>query len=455
MGSNGSIDFFSAEKPWYAPGKWYMSPYNWEDEVRKQMPNLPKKVEIRDVTTREADDQMGLYLPIEDRVKLALKAAEIGIKELDIGGPQLLPHQGELCRAIRKAYDEAGIDKSITRISGRFFGVAKNPKQEIDAIMAAGATDIRIAIMSPTIVGDEEFYSQLARIPEAVEYCHKEYDATITIGIDDTPGTPMKYIKTVYKGIAEAGADKAWFTDTHGICLPIAEKFLAMEIKKIVGDMPLASHIHNHHGMGVASTLAAIEGGVEEPECTWNGYGDQAGNACLEEVVCNLEAMYGVNTGVKLEKLTEISEMVEKMCGVETQTHKAYSGKGAFAFPSYYWETPTGMILAGVPKEEMAKRIAERRKIRPEGPQFNAATLGRKKDSTWGSYGSIQDRVIEAKLDTMELKHTKEDIKKIRDTLVTEIDKQVASNKELMAKKQKAYFTDEEFEKLVREIMRV
>ena len=80
---------------------------------------------------------MGLYLTIEDRVKLALAVAEAGIKELDCGGPKLLPHQGVACRAIRNAYDEAGIDKTITRISCRYFGVARNHREEIDAIIAA------------------------------------------------------------------------------------------------------------------------------------------------------------------------------------------------------------------------------------------------------------------------------------------------------------------------------
>jgi len=227
-----------------------------------------------------------------------------------------------------------------------------------------------------------------------------------------------------------------------------------MEIKKIIGDMPFACHIHNHHGMGVAVTLAAIEGGVNEPDVTWNGYGDQAGNACLGEVVCNLEALYGVQTGVKLDKLTEVSEMVEKMCGVETQKHRAYTGKDAFAFMVTSWSTPTGMMLAGVPKEEIEKRIAERQKIMPERDRFNPAVLGIKKNYTWGSYGSRQERVIKAKLETMGLKYTKKDIKKIQAALGAEVDKQVALNKGLMARKKKGYLIEEEFEKLVRKIIR-
>jgi isopropylmalate/homocitrate/citramalate synthase len=444
----------SNEKPWIVPGKWHMSPYNWEEDVRKQMPNLPEKVEIRDVTFRECDDQMGLYLTIEDRVKLALAVAEAGIKELDVGGPKLLPHQGEACRAIRDAYDEAGIDKNVTRISARYFGVARDHREEIDAIMAAGATDVRCTIMSPTIVGDKELNAQLARIPEAVKYCHDQYGATITVGMDDTSGTPKEYIRKAYTVLAECGVDKAWFSDTLALATPSAQRYLAMEIRKYIGkDMPLACHIHNYHGMGTATTLGAIEGGTTEPDCTWNAYGDQAGNACLEEVVCNLESLYGVKTGVKLEKLTEISEMVERMCGVETQYHKAFTGKGAFAFMSYEWATPLGMVLAGVPKDEIEKRIEERKKIRGEGGRFNPELLGRKADFCWGSYGSRQARVVKAKLEMEGVQYKEEDIQKILDALVIDVDRQVAINKELMSKKLPAYLTDEEFMDLARRII--
>jgi isopropylmalate/homocitrate/citramalate synthase len=450
MSKNGSN-----EKPWIVPGKWYMSPYNWEEDVRIQMPNLPAKVEIRDVTFRECDDQMGLYLTIEDRVKLALKVAEAGIKEIDVGGPKLLPHQGKACRAIRDAYDEAGIDKTVTRISARYFAVARDPRAEIDAIMAAGATDVRCVVMSPSIVGDAELHAQLARMPEAVKYCHEKYGATITVGMDDTSGTPKEYIPKVYTALAECGVDKAWFSDTLALATPSAQRYLAVEIRKYIGrDMPLACHIHNHHGMGTATTLGAVEGGTTEPDCTWNGYGDQGGNACLEEVVCNLESLYGVHTGVKLEKLTEISEMVERMCGVETQYHKAFTGKGAFAFMSYDWAAPLGMVLAGVSKAEIEKRIEERKKIRGEDYRFNPVLLGRKIDFCWGSYGSRQPRVVKAKLEMEGVPYKVEDIRKILDALAMEVDRQVASNKELMSKKQPAYLTDEEFMDLARRIIR-
>lgn len=443
-----------SDRPWYAPDKWNVSLYNWADEVRKQMPNLPKKVEIRDVSLREADDQMGLYLTVEDKVKLALKSSEAGAKELDIGGPNLMPHQAETCRGVRKAFDKAGIDKSVTRISGRYFGLSRDHKHEIDVIMAAGATDVRFVVMSPTISGVEKFEKQLAQIPEAVDYCHKKYGATMTMGMDDTSRTAIEFVEQAYKTIIAAGADKAWFSDTKGVAIPTAQRYLAEQIRGIIGpDMPLACHIHNMAGMATATTLAAIEGGVTEPDVTWNGYGDQAGNACLEEVVCDLEAYYGVQTGMKMEKLTEVAEMVERMCGMETQRHKAYSGKDAFAFMINTWGNPIGMMLTGVSKEEAEKMIAERKQVSEREP-FNPAVLGRKNIYCWGSYGSRQERVMKAKLENMGLKYTEDDIKKIMDAVIVEVDKQVALNKELMAQKRPGYLTDEELDVLVRKIVR-
>jgi 2-isopropylmalate synthase len=439
------------EKPWFVPGKWCVGIRNWADEVRRQMPNLPKKIEIIDVTLREADDQMGLYLTLEDKVKLALMSSAVGARELDIGGPSSKPHQAEVCRAVRKAFDKAGIDRSITRISGRYFGIAKDHKHEIDVIMGAGATDIRCTVNSPTVAGAKAFEEQVARIPEAVDYTHNKYGTAFTVSMDETVRAPMEYIHRVYKIFVDAGVDKAKFTDTNGVSIPSATRYLAMEIKKIIGDMPLGCHIHNHSGLGVANTLAAIEGGVTEPDCTWNGYGDQAGLNCLAEVVCDLEALYGVKTGFKLEKLTEVSEMVEKMCGVEVQKHKAFTGKDAFAFMINSLSSPIGLVLGGAAKEEVEKIIADRDK--QGGEPYVAAAFGRKKDYCWGSYGSRRERLVKGKLDVMGLKYTDQDIKKILQALVAEVDKQVTLNKELMAKKQRGYLTDEEFEKLVREII--
>jgi hypothetical protein len=120
---------------------------------------------------------------------------------------------------------------------------------------------------------------------------------------------------------------------------------------------------------------------------------------------------------------------------------------------SYEWATPLGMVLAGVPKDEIAKRIEARKKIRGDGGRFNPALLGRRTDWCWGSYGSQQARVVKAKLEMEEVQYKEADIQKILDALAKEVDRQVVNNKALMAKKLPAYLTDEEFMDLARQII--
>ena len=442
-----------SKKPWAVPGKWSVGVHNFAEEVRKQMPNLPKKVEIRDVTIREADDQMGLYLTCADKVKLALKSSACGVKELDIGGPNLAPHQGEACRAIRDAFDKVGIDKTVTRISGRFFGMAKDIPQQIDGVMAAGCTDVRMTIMSPTITGFDAYYEQIKKIPIAAEYAHKKYGATMTCGVDETSRTPIEYLVPAYEMIKNSGVDKAWFADTNGVAIPAAQKYLASEIRKMIGpDMPLATHIHNHGGMASATCLAAVEGGVTEPDVTWNGYGDQAGFACLEEVVCDLEAYYDVRTGIDITKLTEVSEWLEQACGMETQRHKAFSGKDAFAYMINHWDAPIGLMLSGVAKSEIAQVIEARNKVGQKEP-YNPEVLGRKYIWAWGCYASRQVRVVKAKLDLMGLTCTDEQAQQLLDQVIAKVDEQVTLNKKLMAQKKPGYVTDEEFEQMVHKML--
>ena len=74
-------------KPWDVEGKWSISHFGWADEVRKEMPLLPQKVTVRDVTFREGDDNVGYRVSVEDKLEMLRLAVEMGVEEIDIGGP--------------------------------------------------------------------------------------------------------------------------------------------------------------------------------------------------------------------------------------------------------------------------------------------------------------------------------------------------------------------------------
>ncbi len=93
----------------------------------------------------------------------------------------------------------------------------------------------------------------------------------------------------------------------------------------------LSVHCHNDFGLATANTLTAIECGATAPHVCVNGLGERAGNASLEEVVVLLEALYGVRTGVRTERLTELSRLVEELSGVPVAPNKALVGYNAFS----------------------------------------------------------------------------------------------------------------------------
>jgi hypothetical protein len=128
-------------KPWDIEGKWSVSHIGWAEDLRKEMPLLPKKVTIRDVTFREGDDCVGYRVSVEDKLEMLRLAVEMGIEEIDIGGPSMHVHQYEFGKAVAKS----GIK---VRKTGRFFANnTKDYKRDVDVCVEAGSDNFRIILM--------------------------------------------------------------------------------------------------------------------------------------------------------------------------------------------------------------------------------------------------------------------------------------------------------------------
>ncbi|MEM2042907.1 MAG: 2-isopropylmalate synthase, partial [Nitrososphaerota archaeon] len=104
-------------------------------------------------------------------------------------------------------------------------------------------------------------------------------------------------------------------------------------VKGVTG-LPVAVHCHDDMGLATANTLAGVEGGAEIVHVTVNGIGERAGNTSLEEVVLALETLYGVKTGIRLEKLASVSRLVSRLTGMVVQKNKAVVGDNAFSHES-------------------------------------------------------------------------------------------------------------------------
>lgn len=393
----------------------------WDDAVRKQMPNLPKKAGLRDVTFREGDDCPGFTLSVDEKMELLRIAVEMGVEEIDIGGPSMHPHQLRFA----KAAAESGLN---VRRTGRFFAnTDMDYKKATDICMESGSTNIRIVIMA---LSEEAILEQLKIFPAMVDYVHSQYKTDVCWSLSDTFRVPMEMIKKVYKAGVDAGADKASVNDTFGVATPAVMRYLTSTVKKMLPEgLPMKAHCHNNYGMATANSLAAVEGGANEVDVAINGYGDDAGNASLEEVAVALEALYGIDTGLKLEMLTQYCQRAIEIGKLPIQAHKAISGENAFLRPMYVWSGKNMATESWQAAEALDPRV-----------------VGAADNIVFGPKGSLDDEPIEWKFKELGIPYTAEDIVKVRETV------QQLIKEEVSVKLPRKYLKESEFEDILKKV---
>jgi 2-isopropylmalate synthase len=170
----------------------------------------------------------------------------------------------------------------------------------------------------------------------------REYTDNIEFSPEDASRTEMEFLEEMVMAAVEAGATTINLPDTVGYATPKAygeifshllNKFPQLKQRGII----LSSHCHNELGLAVANSLAAVEGGARQVECTINGIGERAGNAAMEEIVMALKTradFYQVGTRIDATKIYPASRMVSTLTGLAVQRNKAIVGENAFAHES-------------------------------------------------------------------------------------------------------------------------
>ena len=392
-------------KPWYAPGKWYTSPLNWETPVRAQMAGLPKKVFLRDVTMREGEETVGAIISPDARTELALKLDELGVGAIEL--PKL--HSTEAVAELVKKLRRAGVRTKIAYFSAKLRG---DWKKDIDRALKVDADilDLHFSFSPMEIFSDfkegiskDEIHKTIdAAVPYATERARE-----VAFGWSKATRTNLDTVKKMYGEAAQAGASHLHIYDSRGSVFPTSVKYFVQELKKEVGERAsLSIHCHNDFGLATANTLAAVEAGADWCEVAINGLGDRAGNASLEEVAASLQILFGVDTGLNLEKLYALSKFAEKVTGVVCQRNKAITGENAFLE-----ESAAHMLQVGQSEEEGL----------PEANvPFVGEVVGQTQRYVWGS-STFWGNVLDLKVESMGLRPSPEQMEKIREALYQEI----------------------------------
>jgi 2-isopropylmalate synthase len=185
----------------------------------------------------------------------------------------------------------------------------------------------------------------------------------------DATRTEHDYLCRVVEIAIKAGATTINIPDTVGYTAPVeSADLIRMLIDKVPGadDIIFATHCHNDLGMATANSLAAVEGGARQIECTINGLGERAGNTALEEVVMALKVRGDIMpyfTGIDTTKIMNISRRVASVSGFPVQFNKAIVGKNAFAHES------------GIHQDGMLKNAETFEIMRPEDVGLSETNL--------------------------------------------------------------------------------
>jgi len=295
-----------------------------------------ERVLIFDTTLRDGEQSPGCSMNLEEKLQVALILEEMGVDIIEAGFPIASKGDFEAVQAVAAKVKAA-----------RVAGLARATRRDIDRAAEAlkGAAAPRIHTFISTSPLHMKFKLQME--PEAVHQAVIDSISHARNLCDDVEWSPEDGTRTEHdflcrcvEAAIKAGAGTINIPDTVGYTIPEEFHALIAMLKNRVPNIDkavISVHCHNDLGLGVANSLAAVQAGARQVECTVNGIGERAGNAAMEEVVMALRTRHDAmpyTTGVKTELITKASRLVSAITGFSVQPNKAIVGANAFAHES-------------------------------------------------------------------------------------------------------------------------
>lgn len=324
-----------------------------------------RNIKVFDTTLRDGEQSPGASMNLSEKMEVAQALIDLGIDIIEAGFP--ITSQGD--------YDAVQeVSKSARGVS--VCGLARCRPEDIDRAWEAlkEAEKPRIHVFLATSAIHREFKLRMdkneivRRAVEGVERA-KRYCDDVEFSPEDAARTEIDFLCQVVEAAIKAGATTVNIPDTVGYATPT---HMGRVIKSLcdrvpnIGQAVISVHCHNDLGLAVANSLAAVENGAGQIECTINGIGERAGNCSLEEAVMALRTRgdyYHADTRVNSRRLVPTSRLVSGITGIQVQRNKAIVGRNAFAHE------------AGIHQDGMLKERTTYEIMRPEDVGFSKTDL--------------------------------------------------------------------------------
>lgn len=324
-----------------------------------------RKITIFDTTLRDGEQSPGASMNLQEKLEIAQALIDLGVNVIEAGFP------------IASTGDFESVQEIASNFRGaQICGLARSNDKDIDRAWEAlkQSADPRIHVFLATSAIHREFKLKMspeeiiARAVSGVERA-KGYCDNIEFSAEDSARTEPDFLCRVIEAVIDAGATTVNIPDTVGYATPAQ---MGQVIKNLVDRVPnidkavISVHCHNDLGLAVSNSLAGVQNGAGQIECTINGIGERAGNCALEEVVMAMRTRndaYGYETSINTQRLVPTSRLVSKITGLEVQRNKAVVGRNAFAHE------------AGIHQDGMLKERSTYEIMRPEDVGFAKTDL--------------------------------------------------------------------------------
>jgi 2-isopropylmalate synthase len=293
-----------------------------------------ERIRIFDTTLRDGEQSPGCSMNLQEKLTLARQLARLGVDIIEAGFPIASEGDLESVRAISH-HVKGPVICALARTSPADIehaqeALAQAEKPRIHTFIAT--SDIH---MKHKLRMTRE--QVLEEVDRAVRQARQNVD-DVEFSAEDATRSDWDFLVEVFRVALEAGASTLNVPDTVGYTTPSEYHELIRFLRKHVpgGDQAVFSlHCHNDLGLAVANSLAAIQAGARQVECTVNGIGERAGNTAMEEVVMAIktrpDVFAGVDTGIVTAEIYPTSRLLSSIIGVPVQPNKAIVGDNAFA----------------------------------------------------------------------------------------------------------------------------
>lgn len=293
------------------------------------------KIQIFDTTLRDGEQVPGCKLATKEKLIIAERLDHLGVNVIEAGFPISSPGDFGSVQEIAKLVKNAtvcGLTRAVQKdieVAAQALTYAKYPR--IHTGIGTSESHIKYKFNSTP----EKI---IERAVKATAYA-KSFVEDVEFYAEDAGRTDNVYLARVLEAVIKAGATVLNIPDTTGYCLPdeygAKMKYLRENVKGIE-NVTLSCHCHNDLGLATANSIAGVQNGARQIECTINGIGERAGNTSLEEVVMVLKQhpYLNLDTTINTQLLYDTSQMVSEKMGMPVQPNKAIVGANAFAHSS-------------------------------------------------------------------------------------------------------------------------